>query len=360
MTGSKSAAAEAFELTNELLADLELDRISLSSAAMKAARLARLTSDAVHLKVFEYELSGYPYSPDGVPTDVWQLCVAAGRVYEEEQGEAEAKKIVERANTDSIDRMEASVETAQLQLEFSRPQPVSVSSANPNQFVSAPVRNLQTENNAATGFRNAKAKLASRRSFIYSFVLAKHFELRVSSAAEDIFDAYRTNVDELLGRIVPNELRTLDSITDNIRSDNPEDWANAAHSCRRLLQGLADEIYPPQEGKVKSKSGKEIKAGEGNYINRLVLFCEDKMASNTSQEILSADLKFIGERLDSVFSGVQKGSHSDIEKSEAQRFVIHTYLAVGDILQLSDEQSNSKSENASHEAQSSVVGDVKE
>ena len=287
-------------------------------------------------------MSGYPTSPNGVRPEVWKLCKLARRVVEEEEtGDNGKAKTVERADTNSIDSMEANVEATRMRLEFLRPQPVNISSANPNQYVSAPWKNTQAESIAAAAFRNARQKLAARRAFIYGFVLAKHFELRVSSAAEDIFELYRAKVDELLGSVVPDELRTLGSITENLRSDNPEDWANAAHSCRRLLQAISDELYPSQDGTVKSKSGKEIKVGEGNYINRLVLFCEDKMSSNTSQKILSSDLKFIGERLDAVFSGVQKGSHSEIDKSEAQRFVIHTYLVIGDILQLSAESKNS-------------------
>lgn len=340
MAQTKSAAIEAFELTGELLADLELERIPLSSAAMKAARLARLTSDVEHLKVFEFELSGYPSTPHGMSTDVWNLSKLAGRVYEiEEVDDKGAKTTVERTDASSIEAMEGSVETTRMRLEFHRPQPVNIASANPNQYVSAPRRSSTSEANAANAYRTARQKLAARRAFIYGFALAKHFELRVSSAAEDIFELYRANVDELLGTVVPDELRTLVSITDNLKSENPEDWANAAHSCRRLLQALADKLYAPAEGKVKSKSGKDIRVGEGNYINRLVLFCENEISSNTSQRILSADLRFIGDRLDAVFSGVQKGSHSEIGKSEAQRFVIHTYLVIGDILQLKADKS---------------------
>ena len=48
MIDSKPSVTEAYDLSNELLADLELDRLSLSSCAMKAARLARLVGDDDH------------------------------------------------------------------------------------------------------------------------------------------------------------------------------------------------------------------------------------------------------------------------------------------------------------------------
>jgi hypothetical protein len=189
-------------------------------------------------------------------------------------------------------------------------------------------------------YRDEISLIAARRAFVYDFVLAKHFELRVSSAAEDIFDGYRKRVDDHLGDLIPDELRRLDSIRSNLESDNPEDWANAAHSCRRLLQAVADKLYPPSDQSVKSTEGKNIKVGNENYINRLVLFCENKMSSGVSFKVMSSDLKYIGERLDSVFSAAQKGSHAKIDRSEAERFVIHTYLLIGDILDLSAEASS--------------------
>ena len=56
---------------------------------------------------------------------------------------------------------------------------------------------------------------------------------------------------------------------------------------------------------------------------------------------MGSHLSFIGNRLDSVFSGAQKGSHSTLGQDEAKRIVIFSYLVVGDILQLaSDTQKN--------------------
>ncbi|GGH53071.1 hypothetical protein GVY41_09000 [Frigidibacter albus] len=348
MAVTKLNASDALDLSIELLADLELERIPLSSCIMKAARLARLNGDEEHLSIFQFELSGYPHSPNGVSSDVWRLCKAAGRVRKVrpkgKDGEDDLRaELIETANIRSIVDIEENAETLKLRLSFFQPQPVNIASANPNQFVSAPMRNLRAEASIATNYRDEKATLAARRSFVYSYVLSKHFELRISSAAEDVFEAYRRRIDGFLGVLIPSELRRLDSIRDNLDSSNPEDWANAVHSCRRLLQAVADALYPPAEGTVKAGSGRAVKVGKDQYINRLVLFCESTVKSVVSSKVLCSDLQYIGERLDAVFSAVQKGSHAEIEVSEAQRFVIHTYLLVGDILDLNAEQSASPS-----------------
>lgn len=99
-------------------------------------------------------------------------------------------------------------------------------------------------------------------------------------------------------------------------------------------------LYPPADRQVKAGDGRTVKVGKDNYINRLVIFCESRTKSGISVKVMSSELRYIGERLDAVFSGVQKGSHAQIDLSEAQRFVIHTYLLIGDILDLYAETSH--------------------
>jgi len=343
MLGPKSLALEAFDLSSEVLADLELGRLPLSGCVMKAARLARLIGDDDYFLILRNEISGYPSTPKGVPPEVWRLCKLADRVKIKEKIDAKGKitgELVETAEIRSIASIEENAATLKMRLSFFQPQPVNIQSANPNQYISTPIRDISTEAKIAVNYRDEMSLLANRRAFVYDFVLDKHFKLRISSATEDIFDGYRRRVDDYLGHLIPDELRRLDSIRANLESDNPEDWANAAHSCRRLLQAVSDVLYPPADQPVKSADGKSIKVGKENYINRLIMFCEGRMASGVSFKVISSDLKYIGERLDAVFSAAQKGSHGEIDLSEAKRFVIHIYLLIGDVLDLNAEASH--------------------
>ncbi len=120
--------------------------------------------------------------------------------------------------------------------------------------------------------------LASRRTFIYGYAARKHYELKFAGLADDVFGRIRSSVDSSIGIAVPDAVKKLTAIYDNLKSDNPEDWANAAHSCRRVLQDLADAIFPAQvETRTKDVNGKEIKIklGAEHYINRLVAYVED-------------------------------------------------------------------------------------
>ncbi|TLX50590.1 hypothetical protein CWC31_11035 [Pseudoalteromonas ruthenica] len=137
---------------------------------------------------------------------------------------------------------------------------------------------------------------------------------------------------------VPEAVRKFTAIHGNLESDNPEDWSNSAHSCRRILQDLADVLFPPTNDR-STKTGKTIKLGPDNYINRLICFAEDQVESKTYTEVVGSQLKYLGHRLDSLFNAAQKGSHATIStREEAERYVVYTYMIVGDILRLANEE----------------------
>ena len=64
-------------------------------------------------------------------------------------------------------------------------------------------------------------------------------------------------------------------------------------------------------------------------------FVSDSSTSSRFQDLVGSHLSFLGDRLDSVFLASQKGSHSTIvSREEADRYVVYTYLLLGDILSL--------------------------
>ena len=152
---------------------------------------------------------------------------------------------------------------------------------------------------------------------------------------DSIFARFRKEADEKLEILAPSIAEKLASVYRNVDSDNPEDWANAVHSCRRILVDLADAIYPPRDEPV-CVGGKYVKVGQEQYINRLVQFIASKAASKTYQDVVGADLSSIGNRLDAINDAVCKGTHTKITHDEALRYVIHTYLLISDIVSLMD------------------------
>ncbi|MCF5736433.1 hypothetical protein GIV17_19850 [Pseudomonas syringae] len=152
-----------------------------------------------------------------------------------------------------------------------------------------------------------------------------------------MFERIQHKVDKSVAELIPQAVKKLTSVYDNLLSQNTEDWSNAVHSCRRILQDVADVLYPPRASKIINPGPRqrEIKLGADNYINRLVAYVEENSASERFEEIVGSHMKYLGERLDSIFQAAQKGSHDVItSQDEADRYVIYTYLVIGDILKL--------------------------
>ena len=226
-------------------------------------------------------------------------------------------------------------------LQAAQDREVSISSANPNQYIMAPIGNSQERTNIRTGITASTEKLANSRTLIYKYASRRYYELKFSGAAQDVFASVRDAVDGDIGNLVPTAVQKFTAVHENLKSDNPEDWSNAVHSCRRILQDLADAVYPPQAAKRVTSDGKEINVGPDAYINRLVCFAEDNSSSERFSELVGSHLGFLGDRLDAVFRAAQKGSHSIVGQAEANRYVVYTYMISGDILSLRRESEKS-------------------
>lgn len=334
---TQQALLKALALSEEILRNLELNEIPLANIALKTSRLARLLNDFETQKAMQYEVSGYP-SSGGLSPDVWETAVRAGRTYLEMDYTAREWKPF--AFVESIETLEAEVKAGELALSTihgaEAPAKSTWSSFSPIISESAVQRGTFIQR-----IQTATARLASRRNFIYQYVASKYYELKFSEIASDVFARIRERVDLEIGRLVPDAVKRLTAVYENLRSQNPEDWSNAVHSCRRILMGLADAVFPARgEARIVQVDDKEqtVKLGKEQYVNRIMAFVQDSGSSKRFSQIVGSHLAFIGNRLDSVAQAAQKGSHDTIiSREEADRYVVYTYLLIGDILSLRKE-----------------------
>ena len=327
---SAAALRDALALSDELLRNIELAEIPLTNAALRAARLARLVNDFTHQKIFEYEAGGYPSSPNGLAAETWRLAEAAERTYQKKDDKGVVKSY---SSIESIEQLEAQVEGAKLGLDAARDP--NVSSANPNQHTWG---NGMERLRLHGELKDAVKRLGSRRSFLYGYVVQRNLELKFSGIASDAFSRIREAVDQSVGQSVPAAVQKFAAIYENLSSENPEDWSNAVHGCRRVLQDLADALFPATDTPREKTIGQrkvQIQLGTDNYINRLACFAEDAGTSERTTAIIGSQLNYLGDRLDALFQAAQKGSHSVIaSREEADRYVVYTYMIVGDMLKL--------------------------
>lgn len=332
---NQSALTEALALSADILRNLELSEISLSTIALKTARLARLLNDFSLQVIMGYEVSGYPRTISGIHNDIWNLGQIAGRVYEELN--KTSNKSEKKMYLSGIEELEDLLRVYDKSLDAV--QEPNTTSTEGWAYRLAQDRSLERRV-MREQISDVSRKLAERRKFIYEYVLQKHYELKFSGIADDIFARVRLSVDQRVGNLVPDAVKKFTAIYENLQSENPEDWSNAVHGCRRILQSLADTIFPPTADRAVAGSTRVIKLGKENYINRLVTFVEDHSPSQRFREIVGSHLYYMGNRLDSIYEAANKGSHDTIVyREEADRYVVFTYLLIGDILSLIETKS---------------------
>lgn len=314
----KEKIQEVVELTESVVRAFEDGEQDIQRLALRASRIARLMGDTDHMLIFQYEASGYPLEFNKYSKEVWRLVRKAGRVIKR-KSEDKPDGFAESAPSISLGEMLLDVKVCQDKL-------------------AAPGTQVERKNRLVE-LKKEIAKLEKRKMFIYNYVVSVYYEIKFSSVAFDVFDRTRERVDGGIGELIPNAVRKFTAVYENLASSNSEDWSNAVHSCRRILQETADVLYPATEDKVIKHSGKKdlvIKLGPDNYINRLMAYVEENSSSKRFEEIVGSHLKYLGERLDAIFQAAQKGSHAEIaSQDEADRYVVYTYLVVGDILKLS-------------------------
>jgi molecular chaperone GrpE (heat shock protein) len=276
----KDRTSEALSLAEEILKNIELGEIPVANVCLKAVRLARLLDDSKHMEELIQTYS-------------------------------------------SIGELESKIGTSKVRLgEDQTPTSFSLNEEKPETIIHESERQLQGE-----------------KLYVYGYVLDTYYELRFSSVPEELFERTRKRVDKKLAEMVPSAIKKFVSVYDNLKSANPEDWSNAVHSCRRIVQAVADVLYPPDPNGMEEveRGRKKIKVGSDHYVNRLMIYVENHSSSEKFQGIVGSHLKFLGDRLDAIHSAAQKGSHTEIKTlEEAERYIIYTYLLLGDILWLKE------------------------
>lgn len=160
-------------------------------------------------------------------------------------------------------------------------------------------------------------------------------ELQYGGIVEYLMEEIRNNVDEKLAKLDNNITNEASSLYINLSSTNQADWPKVAHSCRRILQFVADKIFPPIDGgKYTMKDGVVLQIGKTHINNRLCAFV-DKKLSGDRRKLLLAEAKYLNDYLINVADFTQMGEHKkDLEKFDANMIAIHTYIIISEILKL--------------------------
>ncbi|MFH0770767.1 MAG: hypothetical protein V1926_05350 [Candidatus Peregrinibacteria bacterium] len=273
--------AEITELANSIMLDITENRSSLHLIMLKSSRLSKLLDEADWTKWF-----------------------------------IENAKIAENADF-AVGSFAASIDAA-------RDHSVAVSSSNPSQYVYTPIGNFAERNNIKAAAALSVNKLSELRSATYTYASNIYAKWQFGNIAESIFERKRASAEQVLKSVFKDANERLNSIEQNLRSINPEDWKNAINSCRTLLMDLADVLNPAKTAADKQR-----------FINRLKDFISPKIDSDSHKDLQITYLEELKNVLEYVTKTTQGGAHQDRPSKEiAETIVLHVYLIIANIMEV--------------------------
>ncbi|PHB23068.1 DNA uptake protein [Bacillus pseudomycoides] len=177
------------------------------------------------------------------------------------------------------------------------------------------------------------------RRLAHEKATALHNRVKYTDSAQTAFDILKGGIDDRLLDLNPQLAEQLMLAFKAVSTDSPEEWSQALTSCRRFIEGLADELYPPTDEDVNGR-----KLGRTQYINRLWAFMDKSIESKSNKDLAKAHVDMLGVYLQRIHKLTNKGVHAGLEREEAVKTVFHTYLMVADILKYLEPSQQGKEE----------------
>jgi hypothetical protein len=326
---------DALSLSEEILTDIELSRIPLEEIVLRCSRLARLLNDQEAAEWLRQELGGFDRdSKTGYLTaSAWKGALRSGRQNTPEPPSKDGVQKPATVRPETVAWLESQVSTLceQLKVAFDP----GFSSSSQSVINPTPPSNVQERFRLSNTIAADRDLLQRIKNSVHSYVASCNYSLKFGAITQGIFDRTRERVDTELAALCPTAAQRFVSAYDGLRSSNSTDWSNAVHSCRRVLKDLADSLFPATDAPTE-RGGKPIDISADKYVNRLMCYVEGQSGSETYSAVVGSTLRYIGERLDALANAGNKGTHHEVKKDEAERYVIYTYLVVGDLLALKE------------------------
>ena len=302
---------EALHISEELLADIELERLKASEIALKANRVARLVGHDDLLSFLSFERTGYP--ADGSAT---KWIGKAGRWSPDDESKFYTHPIakVEAAAQSSRDALSALQGGGNYSGEYA-----SVAAREHDQKIVA--------HSHALGIWSGICKQVV--ATIYDMLVEIYHELLFSELQATLFADTQTKVDRELAASSGTALNKIERVSDRLRDGDPESISQALTTCRRLIDSCADHLFPAQD-EPYDIGGQPLKVGRQNVLNRLQAKAHATTASKGQRDRLRRTLSDLYDRCSS-------GTHAEVTVQEARFVFLQTYVVLGEILTLAAE-----------------------
>lgn len=178
---------------------------------------------------------------------------------------------------------------------------------------------------------NIHALLSALRDKINDFLDKTILELEFGGIPEQIFEDIRNDVDTKMVNLCPDAINKLQIAYENASGSNPELWSHVAASCRRIVNDVANAIFPAQKEPI-TLDGKQYIVTDDKSINRIIVGLKKRSISDKTFQFNKSTIEYVSSFLRNIQSYSSKGDHAIFTKTDASRCVIYTYMLFGDIL----------------------------
>lgn len=340
MSSFEEKRKQALEACDKVITGIEDGTISVSSSLLLCKRLARLVNDFDGQEWFGYEYGGYPQSDSGhITREAWAVAEKHGRTYKSKDKDGKYNTYM---FTELCGELESIIGSSQKAIGNYTTNGYSVS----GEYALAATDRLTARVAQGTNVLLQDIKVSERRLSIlksqyYDYAVRWQIELQFGNAAKSIFEEYQEKTDHYFSSLPTTTLQKLNAIEDMLEDGNPERYAQVLTSCRRLwsetAKTLFDEVLPDYTGKTfKVKSGKEIDVSgdhDNNKLSAVIETLQEKAAKNT---LVGSETIYLIDWMEQINSKQSAGVHSDVTREQAMQCIIHTYIALGDILSLKE------------------------
>jgi len=170
---------------------------------------------------------------------------------------------------------------------------------------------------------------------VFEFASEISLKLRFGEIVERVFEETKHVVDARLLEIAPDALRKLLTTYDQLsKVKSALEWSQIAFSCRDIMQDFTDAIFK----KEYVREGELIPTREQTK-NKVHYALRSKLQGKKEREfkLIKAQIDYLNAYFGRLTDYIQKQTHPKgfkVEKEDANRCVIYTYLVIGDLLKL--------------------------
>ena len=328
---------QALEACEKVINGIEDGVIPTSSSLFLCKKVARLVNDIQGQEWLTYEYGGYPQSDNGhIITSAWNIAVQHGRSYINQN---DKKRYV---FTDLAAELEESIASIRLALNNYTTQGFSV--AGELALLATDrmtLRVSQSTNDLLQASRTNEKRLSILKSQYYDYAVRWKIDLQFGKTAKRVFEEYQENVSLHFSNLSTTTLQKLSAIEDLMEDGNPERYSQVLTSCRRLWENTAkqlfNDLFPDyKEKSFKTRSGKEIDISGDHYNNKLSAVIEVLQGKAAKNTLVGSEIIYLIDWMEQINNLQSSGVHSDVTRDQAMQCIIHTYIALGDILKLRD------------------------